>query len=77
MSKIFNSITRLFGRKKVALPQISDKCSCYVLITCDEPSGDGDMQVEMTYEGDEALVSYLVKNAQNFFKEQDTQELTE
>ena len=26
--------------------------ACYVLITCGQPSEDGKMQVEMTYEGD-------------------------
>ncbi len=44
---------------------------CYVLITCAESSEDGDMQVEMSYEGDAVLASYLVHGAQMYFDEQD------
>ena len=40
--------------------------ACYVLITCGEPSKDGKMQVEMTYEGDPILAAYLVESAQQF-----------
>lgn len=45
--------------------------ACYVLITCDQPSEDGDMKVEMTYEGDAALASYLLQGAQSFIDEQE------
>lgn len=38
--------------------------ACYVLITCTEPSADGKMEVEMTYEGDACLASYLIESAQ-------------
>jgi hypothetical protein len=44
--------------------------ACYILITCEEPSIDGKMQVEMTYKGDFDLASYLVENAQLFFNQQ-------
>lgn len=44
---------------------------CYVLITCDAPSGDGNMQVNMTYEGDPALAAYLLQGAQAFIDEQE------
>lgn len=44
---------------------------CYVLITCAESSEDGDMQVEMSYEGDAVLASYLVHGAQMYFDEHD------
>ncbi len=37
--------------------------SCYVLITCEEPSEDGEMPVKMTYHGEETLVSYLLQGA--------------
>jgi hypothetical protein len=40
--------------------------SCYVLITCGQPSEDGQMQVEMTYQGDAALAAYLLQGAQSF-----------
>lgn len=46
------------------LPQ---KNACYVLITCSEPSEDGKMEVEMTYEGDAVLAAYLVESAQGQF----------
>lgn len=39
--------------------------ACYVLITCETPSSGGDMQVEMSYEGDPALASFLLQGAQN------------
>jgi hypothetical protein len=44
--------------------------ACYVLITCGEPSEDGKMQVEMSYEGDQTLAAYLVESAQNVFDHQ-------
>lgn len=44
--------------------------ACYILITCEEPSDDGKMQVEMTYEGDSDLAAYLIQNAQVFFDQQ-------
>ncbi len=42
---------------------------CYVLITCGEPSEDGKMQVEMTYEGDEVLAAYLIESARGFIED--------
>lgn len=44
---------------------------CYVLITCDAPSDDGEMQVNMTYEGDATLAAYLLQGAQSFMDEQE------
>ena len=43
--------------------------ACYILITCKEPSSDGKMSVEMTYEGDPALASFLLENAQDFIEQ--------
>lgn len=40
--------------------------ACYILITCEKPTADGKMSVEMTYEGDPVLASYLLENAQGF-----------
>ena len=37
--------------------------ACYVLITCAEPSQEGEMEVEFTYEGDTDLAGYLIENA--------------
>ncbi|NGX63896.1 MAG: hypothetical protein KR126chlam6_01318 [Candidatus Anoxychlamydiales bacterium] len=42
--------------------------ACYVLITCSQPSQDGEMQVELNYSGDENLASYLIDGAQNVFE---------
>lgn len=43
---------------------------CYVLITCDATPDNGEMKVEMTYEGDAALASYLLQGAQTIIDEQ-------
>jgi hypothetical protein len=45
--------------------ELSENNSCYVLITCGEPSKDGKMDVEMSYGGDPILAAYLVESAQN------------
>lgn len=49
--------------------KISRKTICYVLITCNEPEEDGYMDVEMCYDGDTMLASYLVHSAQSAFTE--------
>lgn len=41
--------------------------SCYILITCSQLSEEGEMQVEMTYQGDSLLATYLLQEAQSFF----------
>ncbi len=48
--------------------------SCYVLITCGQPSEDGEMQVEMTYQGDAALASYLLQGAQLYIDPESEQQ---
>lgn len=45
---------------------INEEHACYVLITCKNPSKDGKMHVEMTYEGDPVLAAYLLESAQGF-----------
>ena len=47
---------------------------CYVLITCGEPKADGNMDVEMIYEGDAALASYLLQGAQSYIDAQEEEE---
>lgn len=42
---------------------LSNKYVGYVLITCKHAERSGSMEVEMTYEGDVALASYLVEGA--------------
>jgi len=61
-------LRRIFKRNEVKAPITDEKVACYVLITCKEPAEDGDMQVEMTCEGDENLIDYLISNVQEFFK---------
>jgi hypothetical protein len=50
---------------------LAKKHACYVLITCDEPTLDGNMQVEMTYEGDASLAAYLLQGAQSLIDEKE------
>lgn len=52
-------------RSRKHLQEVLDKDpSCYVLITCGQPTEDGQMQVEMTYQGDATLAAYLLQGAQ-------------
>lgn len=48
---------------------LGKKCACCVLITCSTPENDGSMKVDMSYEGDEMLASFLVDNASQVFDE--------
>ena len=48
---------------------LGEKHACYVLITCSEPSKEGQMEVEMSYEGDETLAAFLIDNASQLFDE--------
>lgn len=41
---------------------------CYVLITCTEPTDDGKMEVEMTYDGDPMLAAYLIESAHDLIE---------
>ncbi|HRD56253.1 MAG TPA: hypothetical protein PLC42_07655 [Parachlamydiaceae bacterium] len=50
---------------------LSKKHACYVLITCDEPSVNGEMEVKMSYGGDIALASYLLEGAKNIIDEKE------
>ena len=63
----------LFKRSVIVMPikkgmQKPEKdVSCYVLITCTHPNSKGQMEVNLNYEGDRVLASYLIKSAQEFF----------
>ncbi|MCP5470186.1 MAG: hypothetical protein H7A36_06775 [Chlamydiales bacterium] len=48
-----------------------DEPACKILITCDQPAADGKMSVEMSYEGDPSLASYLLERAQSFIELED------
>lgn len=45
--------------------------ACCIVIRCGQPNADGKMSVEMTYEGDPTLASYLLENAQGFIDQDD------
>lgn len=61
------------------MPQIPDalretletQYESYVLITCGAPSERGEMNVEMSYEGDAALVAYMINGAQEILDVED------
>ncbi|CDZ81000.1 hypothetical protein BN1013_01528 [Candidatus Rubidus massiliensis] len=55
---------------------LSKQHACYVLITCDEPSEDGNIQVEMSHQGDTSLISYLIQGAQSYIDDQEEEELS-
>jgi len=68
MVKIFldkNKIEK--AKKKYTLKNIkeylADNNLCYVLLTCSTPSEEGNMRVEMAYEGEEEIASYLIESA--------------
>lgn len=48
---------------------LAKKNACYVLITCSKPTLEGEMEVEMNYEGDIDLAALLVDNASQVFSE--------
>jgi hypothetical protein len=43
--------------------QLSKDHACYVLVTCDSPSKDGEMQVKMSYHGSPLLAAMLLEGA--------------
>jgi len=45
---------------------LDGKHAGYVLITCDDFDKRGEMEVQMSYEGDPSLISYLLKGAKSF-----------
>ena len=56
--------------KKQLVEQLLEKHACYVLVTCSEPCDEGQMQVEMSYQGDPTLAAYLLEGAQRYIDEQ-------
>lgn len=49
---------------------LSKNHECYILITCDAPTEDGEMHVEMSYGGDSRVAAYLLEGAQTAIAEQ-------
>lgn len=46
--------------------------SCYVIIACEKPSSEGNMKVEMSYEGDPILVRYLLETGIRSLEDNET-----
>jgi hypothetical protein len=49
--------------------KMNKDAACRVIISCSEPDENGQMEVEMHYEGDESLAAFLVQNAAQVFDE--------
>jgi hypothetical protein len=47
----------------------ADSAACRILITCGEPSLDGKMHVEMTYDGDADLAALMIEKARQHFQQ--------
>ncbi len=47
----------------------ANNAACRILITCAEPSPDGKMHVEMTFDGDNDLAALMIEKAQSYFTE--------
>lgn len=52
------------------LDDLSKNNACSVIITCSYPDHQEKMHVNFTYEGDKALVSYLLEGAQSAIEEE-------
>lgn len=74
-SKVISDFLKRAPSTKSKVPQDVKKIlakdnACYVLIACGEPTEDGKMHVEMTYEGDACLAAYLIESAQGFIHDE-------
>ena len=56
---------------------LKDEYAGYVLIRCSKPDSTGNMNVDLSYGGDTALASYLVKGAQESLDQIIDQEIDE
>ena len=50
---------------------------CCVLITCEGPSENGEMEVKMTHHGDATLVSFLLQGAQSVIDAEEEEQSSE
>ena len=68
MARILEGLFKEKGVSKKDVKRFLNKTGksrtiCYVLITCGDKKSDGTMNVEMKYEGDKCLASYMIKTA--------------
>jgi hypothetical protein len=69
-------IEGLFGKRGLSKKSIRSflkkkkktRTICYVLITCSESTVDGKMDVEMKFEGDKYLASYMIDTASKIMR---------
>ncbi len=71
MRKVLNLLLKGAEPKKSLLCDLAKENACYILITCGQPSKDGEMEVEMRYEGDACLAAYLIESAQGFIEKEE------
>lgn len=69
MVKIFLDKSKIKKSEKTYTLQsikkyLAENNLCYVLLTCSAPSSEGNMQVEVAYEGEDVIASYLIESAQ-------------
>ena len=62
------------GIRKSIRETLAKDHACYVLITCSDLDDHGQMNVEMTYEGDPTLAAYLLHSAQSFIDTEEEEE---
>ena len=55
---------------------LGDENECYVLISCKKPNPEGNMKVEMSYDGDSTLAAYLIESAYMLVEEEAEQQLS-
>lgn len=58
------------NKNKSIQEKLAKNHACYVLVTCNAPAADGNMEVEMSYHGDTALASLLLHGAQTYMDEE-------
>lgn len=63
------------GKRKNVQDQLSEDYACYVLVTCDAPEENGNMDVEVTYQGPPILASYLLEGAQSYLDQKVEEEM--
>ncbi len=68
-SVIYLLMKKIIRAEKTAKRKIGADCACYVLISCTRPDANGKIEVQMNYEGDESLASFLVASAAGAFDE--------
>jgi len=69
-----NTLFEQVSSEDSSLEEIQKNSACYVLISCDEPNADGNMQVKMTYQGNATLASLLLHGAQTYIEEHEDEE---